>query len=109
MGFLKQNKENEIVFVVNNETIKDSLVKEILKNINPEYKIGIDMKSVSNINSTLFIKCLNENKFKLYNIKNEVLTCLSIILKDGKLRSYMNYEDFKYDKRELVRRRFSII
>ncbi|MBQ8476126.1 hypothetical protein IJ531_03590 [bacterium] len=109
MGFLKQFTQGEIVFIINDETIDDFLVKKIISNIKPEYKAGLDMKNVRSLCSSLFIECLNSNKFKLYNLQNEVLTYLSIILKDGRLKSYMNFKDFKQNKRELIRRRFSII
>ena len=108
MGFFKQFINDEIVYIINDETIKDSLIKEIISDIKPKHKIGLDMKNVKSLDSPVFIKNLNQNKYKLYNLQNEVLTYLSIIIKDGKLKSYMNFEDFEHDKRELIRRKFKI-
>jgi len=109
MSFFKQFIENEIVYIINDKIIKDSLIENIVHDINTKHKIGLDMKNVKALNSSLFLKYLKGNRYKLYNISNEVLTYLSIVLKDGKLKSYMNFKDFKYNKRELIRRRFSIV
>ena len=109
MTFLKQFTKSEMVFVIDGEVVEDSIVAKIVNNIKPEYKIGIDMKNVKTLNSSLFIKYLNKGIFKLYNLQNEILTYLSIIIRDGKLRSFMNFEDFKNNKRELVRRKFIIV
>ena len=106
MGFLKQFIDNEIVYIINDDIIRDSLVKEIIKDIKPNYKIGLDMRNVKSLCSSLFVKCLNNNKYKLYNLQSEVLLYLSITLKNGNLKSHMNFKDFKYNKRELIRRRF---
>lgn len=109
MGFSKQFTENEIVFIINDKILNDSLVKKIVKNIKPNFKIGLDMKNVVTLNSALFVKYLNCEKYKLYNLKSEVITYLSLILKNGKLHSYMNFNDFKNNKRELIRRRFIVL
>ena len=66
------------------------------------------MKNVQTIKSKKFIISLLENKFKLFNLKNEILTYLSIILKDGYLKSYINKNDFIKNKRELIKRRFLV-
>ena len=108
MRFFKQFINNEIVYIINDDIIKDSLIKNIVEDIKPDCKIGLDMKYVKSLNSFLFIKYLNENKYKLYNLQNDVLTYLSLVIKDGKLKSYMNFKDFKNNKRELIRRRFTI-
>ena len=105
MSFLKQFSDNEIVYIIDDAIIKDSLVKEIVHDIKPNYKIGLDMKNVKSLNSSLFIKYLNDNKYKLYNLQSEILAYLSIVIKNGKLKSYMNFKDFKYNKRELIRRK----
>ena len=102
----KQLTEGEIVFIINQKTISNKDTKKIIKKIKPNVKTGLDMKNVTSLNSTLFIQCLIENKFKLYNLNSEILTYLSIILKDGKLKSYINLKDFCENKRELIRRRF---
>ena len=109
MNFYKQFMKNEIDYVINDEIIDDSLIENIVRNINSKYKIGFDMKNVKTLNSSLFLKYLKNNKYKLYNITNEVLTYLSLVIKDGKLNSYMNFKDFKNNKRELIRRKFSLI
>ncbi len=108
MGFLKQFSDSEIVYIIDDEVIKDSLIRKIVHDIEPNYKIGLDMKNVKSLSSSLFIKYLNNNKYKLYNLQSEILAYLSIVIKDGKLKSYMNFKDFKYNKRELVRRKFII-
>ena len=66
------------------------------------------MKNVKNINSKKFISNLVNNNFKLYNIQNEVLVFLAIVLKDGFLKSYMTLEDLYKNKRELVKRHFLV-
>ena len=81
---------------------------KIIKNTNSKYRIALDMKNVKTIDSDLFIKSLINQKFKLYNLRNEPLTYLSIIIKDGKLSSYMSFDDFKNDKRELIRRKLFV-
>ena len=49
-----------------------------------------------------------KNKIKLFNLQSEVLTYFALILKDGFLKSYINYSDFKDDKRELIKRHFLV-
>ena len=109
MGFSVQYTKDELIFIINEEVIQDSLIEKVVNQIKPKYKIGLDMKKVKALNSDLFIKYLINNKFKLYNLQNDVITYLSMILKNGNLKSYLNFEDFKNNKRELVRRRFSIV
>ena len=65
-------------------------------------------KNVESVNSPLLIKCLIENKIKLYNLQSELLTYFAIILKNGFLKSYMNFADFSENKRELVKRHFLV-
>lgn len=108
MGFLKQFIENKIVYVISDEIIEDSLIDSIVNDIKQKHKVCLDMKNVKSLHSSKFIQYLNNNMYKLYNLQNEVLTYLSIVIKDGKLKSYMNFEDFKDDKRELIRRRFIV-
>ena len=108
MQFFKTIYKNEIVFLINQEVVDDSLVHEILKNSSKNKKIGLDMSKVQNINSPVLINQLLANKIKLFNPKSEVLAYLSIILKDGFLKSYINYSDFKENKRELIKRRFLV-
>ena len=109
MGFHKIINEYEIIFTIENEVIDDYLCNSIVSELQPGKKIGIDMRHVNKIEGKNFTKYLLENKYKLFNIKNEVLTYLAIILKDGLLKSFMNREDFFENKRELVRRRFVVI
>ena len=108
MDFCKQFRDNEIVFIINRKIIDNKFTKKLIKNIKPYIRTGLDMKNVKILNSEIFIQCLMENKFKLYNLNSELLTYLAIILKDGKLKSYINFKDFEEDKRELIRRRFYV-
>ncbi len=66
------------------------------------------MSRVQSINSPILINQLLANKIKLFNPTSEVLAYLSIILKDGFLKSYINYSDFSENKRELIKRHFLI-
>ena len=109
MKFHKTVNKNSIIFTIENEIIDDFLCNSIVSEIFTDKKIGIDMKHVEKIEGKVFIKYLLENKFKLFNIKSEVLTYLSIILKDGILKSFMNKNDFFENKRELIRRRFAVV
>lgn len=108
MQFFRTIYKNEIVFIINQDVVDDILVHEILKNIPKNKKIGLDMKKVQSIDSPVLIKQLLKNKIKLFNPTSEVLAYLSIILKDGFLKSYINYSDFSKDKRELIKRRFLV-
>lgn len=108
MQFFRTIYKNEIVFVINQDVVDDILMHEILKNIPKNKKIGLDMNKVQSIDSPALIKQLLENKIKLFNPTSEVLTYLSIILKDGFLKSYINYSDFSENKRELIKRRFLV-
>ena len=84
------------------------LINQIISQIQDDKKIGLDMSMVQNIDSPLLIKYLLQNKIKLFNLQSEVLTYLSIILKDGFLKSFINYSDFKENKRELIKRKFLV-
>jgi len=109
MGFSKTIYKNEIVFIIDEKIVDDSLIKKILKEIKPQQKVGLNMKKVESVNSKYLLKGLIENKFKLFNLKNEIIMYLAIILKDGFLKSYMNIDDFKNNKRELFRRKLYIV
>lgn len=108
MDFNKINLDNEIIFILKNEVIDNFLTKKIISQIDKNCHVGLDMTRVRHIKSQYFIKCLIKNKFKLYNLQNEVLTYLALVLKDNSLKSFMNLSDFRENKRELVKRRFRI-
>ena len=109
MEFYKFTNKNRIIFTIENEVIDDFLCDSIISELSDNKKAGIDMRHVNKIEGKKFTKYLLENKYKLFNIKNELLTYLAIILKDGALKSYMNIEDFFEGKRELIRRRFFVV
>ena len=108
MTLLKSSNTKKNILIINNEIIDDTLTCRILKIIKNRKKIGLDMRNVQTIKSKKFIASLLENKFKLFNLKSEILTYLSIILKDGYLKSYVNENDFTKNKRELIKRRFLV-
>lgn len=108
MEFFKTIHKKEIVFFINTKIIDDNLINQIISQIQDDKKIGLDMSMVQNIDSPLLIKYLLQNKIKLFNLQSEVLTYLSIILKDGFLKSFINYSDFKENKRELIKRKFLV-
>ena len=108
MQFFKTIYKKEIVFVINEKIIDDSLTCQIISQIPSNKKVGLDMKNVLNINSPILIKYLLNNKIKLFNPRSEVLVYLSLILKDGFLKSYIDFSDFKNNKRELIKRHFLI-
>ena len=108
MRFFKTIYKNEIVVKINENTVDDALMHEILKDMPENKKIGIDMSEVQNLNSPILNELLIRNKIKLFNPQSEVLTYLALILKDGFLKSYINYSDFKNNKRELIKRHFLV-
>lgn len=108
MRFNKTIYKNEIVFIVNESFVDDILACEIIKDIPKNKKVGIDMKKVLNVNSPILLEYLLNNKIKLFNLQSELLSYFSLILKDGFLKSYINYSDFSKNKRELVKRRFLV-
>lgn len=108
MQFFKTIHKNEIVFVINEKKVDDILACRIISQIPPKKRAGIDMSQVLDIDSPILIEYLLQNKIKLFNLKSEVLAYLSLILKDGFLKSYINYSDFKNNKRELIKRNFLI-
>ena len=109
MNFHKIINKNEIIFTINNNVVDDSVCDSIISELLENKRAGIDMRHVDKIEGKKFARYLLENKYKLFNIKNEVLTYLAIILKDGLLKSFMNREDFDENKRELIKRRFSVV
>jgi len=108
MRFDKTIYKNEVVFVINESFVDDILACEIIKDIPKNKKIGIDMRNVQSVNSSILIELLLNNKIKLFNLQSELLSYFSIILKDGFLKSFINYSDFSENKRELVKRHFLI-
>lgn len=106
MGLIRTICKGKIVLIIENETIDDNITKEILSNIHPTKKIGLDMKGVKTIKSKEFIKNLILCKFYLFNLTSELLCYLSLIIKDGFLKSFINKSDFIFEKRELKRRKF---
>jgi len=109
MKFHKIIKDNEIIFMIENEIIDDQLCESIVSELSCGKKAGIDMGHVNKIEGKNFTKYLLENKYKLFNIKNEVLTYLAIVLKEGSLKSFMSKEDFFENKRELIKRKFLVV
>ena len=108
MQFSKTIYKKEIVFVINEKNVDDSLMVQIISQIPPNKRVGLDMSMVENVNSPILINNLLKNKIKLFNLKSEVLTYFALILKDGFLKSYINHLDFKQDKRELIKRHFLV-
>ncbi len=109
MYFNKTINENGIIFTIENNIIDDKLCELIVSELSLNMKAGIDMRHVNKIKGKKFTKYLLENKYKLFNIKNEVLTYLAIILKDGVLKSFMSKDDFFENKRELIKRKFLVV
>jgi len=99
--------KSKTVIFIENRIIDDDITFNILNSFKNK-KLGLDMSNVESINSKLFIKSLLSDKFKLFNLQNETLTYLSLILKEGALKSYINKSDFMEEKRELIRRKFFI-
>lgn len=108
MSFSKKITKHDVTFIIEDECLDDVLIKKILLENTYSKRIGLDMSNVQNINSPLLIKCLTENKIKLFNLNSEVLTYFALILKDGFLKSYINYSDFSENKREFVKRHFLV-
>ncbi len=108
MDFYKTIYKNKIIITINKNKIDDNLTEEITKITKKHQIIGLDMKNVISINSKKFIEFLLTDKFKLFNLKNEVLLYISIILKEGSLKSYISKDDFIENKRELIKRRFLV-
>lgn len=109
MNFSKEIFKDEVIYNINSEIIDEKITDEIIKSINPDLKTGLNMANVSSITSKKFVKYLYENKFKLFNIQSELLSFISLVLKDNFLKTYMNKSDFINDKRELFKRRLYIV
>ena len=101
-------KKNKTIFLINREIIDDGFVDLFIKSIKNFSNIGLNMTKVKTIKSKKFIELLLSDKFKLFNLRNEVLIYLSIIIKNGFLKSYSNENDFILNKRELMRRKFFV-
>ena len=108
MQFFKTIYKKEIVFIINKKNVDDDLVCQIISQIPSKKRVGIDMSQVDNVNSPILIKYLLKDKIKLFNLKSEVLSYFALILKDGFLKSYINFSDFSLDKRELIKRHFFV-
>ena len=99
--------KNKTIIFIKNKIINDKTTLDVLSK-SKNKKLGLDMSCVETIYSNLFVVSLFLNKFNLFNLKNEVLIYLSLILKENNLKSYVNEFDFQENKRELVRRKFFI-
>ena len=108
MQFFKTIHKKEIVFVINEKFIDDTLACQIISQIPSKKRTGLDMGQVESVNSPILINYLLENKIKLFNLKSEVLAYFALVLKDGFLKSYINYSDFSQNKRELIKRHFLV-
>jgi len=108
MCIFKTIHKKEIVFVVDEKIVDDFVAHEIISNIKSDKRVGLDMKKVESVQSPVLVEFLLNNKIKLFNLQSEVLTYFALIFKDGFLKSYMNYSDFKNNKRELIKRRFLV-
>ncbi len=108
MDFYKTTDNKEVVLVLDKEIIDNDFVDEIISQIDPKRRLGLDMSRVKTIKSFAFIKHLLNDKFRLFNIQSEVLAYLSLVLGGGFLKSYVNQSDFSQNKRELIRRHFLV-
>lgn len=108
MSLSKTIYKKEIVFTVKCTDINDEITESIINGTKSGKKIGINMKHVNCINSRKFIQSLLDGHFRLFNLRNEVLVYLAIILKDGFLKSHMSLEDLYFNKRELIKRHFLV-
>ena len=108
MCLYKENGKKEIVFMVNNSIIYDNIVHEIIKHSSSKKRIGLDMSKVESIQSKKFMKYLKENKFELFNLKNELLAYLSLVFDGGFLKTFTNKQDFIENKREFLIRHFLV-
>ena len=108
MQFFKTIYKKEIVFVINEKIIDDFLACQIISQISSKKRVGLDMSQVESVDSPILIDYLLKNKIKLFNLKSELLTYFALILKDGFLKSYVNFSDFKNNKRELIKRHLLI-
>lgn len=106
INFLKNKKE--AFFCVENKVVDDFVTIELLEKLEQREFLALDMTCVEEIKSSKFIKALLENKFRMVNLQVEVLAYLSLVLKDGFLKTYINKNDLINNKRELLRRRFLI-
>ena len=104
---IEKDKEN-LIFILNSATIDDSYFDAISNNFIRNKNIAFDMKQVRSITSKKFIKALLNKEIKLFNLKNEILVYLSIIIKNGPLNSYLCKKDFKVNKHEFIKRNFLI-
>ena len=104
MRFFKTIYKNEIVYIINQKLVDDALLSEIIESMPNKKRIALDMSKVHSIQSKILINYLLNNKIKLFNLQSEVLAYLALILKDGFLKSYINYQDFSENKRELIKR-----
>ncbi len=109
MEIYKLIYKKEIILTILNEVIDDALSLEIIKNIEQNKRVGLDMKRVKTIKSKKFINCLLNNRFSLFNLNNEVMCYLIIILKNGFLKSFLNKHDFLNNKRELIKRKLTAV
>ena len=108
MAFQKTIYKNKIVFNIDQSYIDDVLICNIISSMPQNKIIGINMKNIQKINSPILIEYLLKNKIKLFNLQSEVLAYLALILKDGFLKSYVNFSDFEENKRELIKRHFFV-
>jgi len=108
MQFFKSDDKKETILFVNKKNIDDKTAREILKFTSSKKRVGLDMSKVETIQSENFISYLNENKFKLFNLKSELLAYLSLIFNGGFLKTYVLKEDFSQNKRELIMRHFFV-
>ena len=104
-----EKKKNSTVFLIKCETIDENFMTQFISKINSFSNIGLDMKNVKSIKSKKFLELLLSDKFKLFNLKNEVLVYLSLVIKNGFLKSFLNEEYFKSNKREFIKRGFVVV
>lgn len=103
-----KKKKNKTILSINCEIIDDDVMIKLNDIIDKFSNIGLDMKMVKTIKSKKFIKLLKADRFKLFNLQNQILTYLMLITKNGFLKSYLNEIDFCKDKREFIKRRLLI-
>ena len=87
-----KNKK-EAFFCVENKVIDDFVTIELLEKLEQKEFLALDMACVEEVKSSKFIEALLENKFRMVNLQVEVLAYLSLILKDGFLKTYINKND----------------
>lgn len=110
---IKDDRKNIIVDFIRADLSEDVVVclRKTLKEVSPKRQIGINLANITSARNEFFSllkEFSDDRKICLYNLTADINLLLFIMNYNQYTHLYVNEDDFKEHKRNLVKREFKI-